>query len=260
MSIPPFTLMIIAALAAGQPVVLTKVRPVLSGVDGFPRIAKPVDEPQRRINRALDRLDARVRAAARDCIGSSSRRGGYWGRQVNVTMRGPEFLSYLVNDDLDCGGAHPNEAHSALVYDLGSGEPVDWAKLLPRSLTGKLTLTEGEDGVRVVTLASAKLFELYRASYDRGPPGDQDEKECREAIAAQGEDGPVPMLAWLDAKTDGLAVQFDLPHVMQACSEQETIPVSILRREGASERLLIAIADAHSSFERSHHGAGPIHK
>ena len=140
-------------------------------IDAFPRIAAPTDDAQRRINRALDRLDAKVRDAARQCLAGGPAHPGDWARQIDVPMRGPEFVSYVVSDDVDCGGAHPNTGHSAIVYDLRSGSPVDWTALLPRALTGKLSLGEGEDGVRVVMLASPRLFALYRAGYDVGPPG-----------------------------------------------------------------------------------------
>ena len=55
------------------------------------------------------------------------------------------------------------------------------------------------------------------------------------------------MLAWLDAKANGLALQFDFAHVEQACSEPVVIPAATLRREGASARLLAALAEAHAA-------------
>ena len=242
------TLLAAAAAMATSPAPLTlaRSRPVRHGVDGFPRIAAPADDAQRQFNRALDRLDLKVRDAARDCLSGGGTHAGDWSRQVDVPMRGLEFVSYLITDEVDCGGAHPNEGHSAIVYDLHSGAPVDWTTLLPRSLTGTLALAAGEDGVRVVTLASPRLFALYRAEYDCGP-ADADEKECRNVIREQGESGPVPMLAWLDTKENGLVMQFDLPHVEQACSEPVTIPAATLRREGASPRLLAALAEAHAA-------------
>ena len=232
-----------ATLAAGMAVVLTlaPAKPVRRDVPGFPRIAAPADDAQRRINRALDRLDSRVRTAARECLADSHVRRGDWARQIDVTMRGPDFLSFLVTDDVDCGGAHPDEGHSAIVYDLRTGTPVDWRALLPPVLTGTLALTDGADGVKVVTLASPRLFALYRARYDHGAAGDE-EQECRQAIAQGG--AATPMLAWLDAQTGGLALQFDLGHAEQACSEPVVLPIALLRHEGASPRLLAALTAA----------------
>ncbi len=241
----PLAILLMANLAAVAPVRLAVPPPVRPGIAAYPRIAAPADTAQRRINAAVIRLDARVRTAAHECLTDSSTRVGDWQRDITVTMRGPEFLSYLVSDDVDCGGAHPNAALAAIVYDLRSGGPVDWAALLPTSLTGKLGLVNGEDEVKMVTLASPRLNALYRAGYSHSDDADE-EKECRTAIADEMQSGPVPMIAWLDAKTGGLAVQFDLPHAEEACAEPVVIPAATLRREGASPRLLDALAAAHA--------------
>ena len=215
------------------------------GIAAYPRIAAPVDDAQRRINAAVLQLDTRVRTAARACLTGTGTHPGNWQREVTVTMRGPEFLSYLTSDDVDCGGAHPNAGLVAIVFDLRSGAPVHWTTLLPPGLTGRLGLVEGEDEVKMVTLASPRLNALYRAGYDHG--GDAaEEKECRTVIADEMQSGPVPMIAWLDAKAGGLAVQFDLPHAEEACAEAVVIPAATLRREGASARLLDALAAAHA--------------
>ena len=240
-----------AALAGGPaggggPIRLQAAPAVRKDVPGFPRIAAPTDDAQRRINAALARLDARVGAAAKACIEGAHDGDGDYARQIDTPMRGPEFVSYVVSDDVDCGGAHPNTGHAAIVYDLRSGKPVDWTALLPPALTGKLALTTGEDDVRVVTLASPRLYALYRKGYDVGPV-DEDSRECREAVDAEGADGPVPMLAWLDAKAGGLALQFDFPHAEQACSEPVVIPLEVLSREGASPRLIAALQAAHAA-------------
>lgn len=230
---------------------MTVPRPVMREVAAYPQIAVPADDAQRRINAAVARLDARVRLAARDCVTESMARTGEWKRTVTVTMRGPRFVSYLVDDYVDCGGAHPDEGHSAIVYDLMTGAPVDWTQLLPATLTGKLDLVDGADQVKVVTLASLRLFAMYRAGYRHDSGDAAEDKDCRDAISGAGESGPPPMLAWLDAKTGGLAVQFDLPHAAQACSEPVVIPVAVLRREGASSQLVTALTAAHATAGRS---------
>lgn len=227
-----------------HPVVLTRSRSLRPGLASYPRIARPLDEAQRRINAALDRLDARAGAAARECLHNAGRRGGGLERQVDTTMRGPEFISFLVADDADCGGNHPYASHSAIVYDLRSGRPVDWAALLPPRLLGTQALSEGADRVRMVTLTSPRLWALYRAGYDHGAPDPQENKECRDAVAAEGAGGPPPMRAWLDAERSGLALQFDMSPASEACSEPVVVPAAVLRREGASPRLLAAFVAA----------------
>ncbi len=51
------------------------------------------------------------------------------------------------------------------------------------------------------------------------------------------------MMAWLDAKAGGLAIQFGLPHVVQAC-EVAAIPAATLRAEGAQPALVDALQAA----------------
>ncbi len=230
--------LILAATTLAQPIAMTRPRPVSGEVQAFPRIAYPADAAQRRINRALDRLDAKVRIAARECFADSVN-PTRWQRRIDTTMRGPEFLSYRVTDDVDCGGAHPSNSHSAIVYDLNSGEPVDWATLLPTKLTGRLALTRGSDAVSVVTLSSPRLLALYNAGYDRAlDPANR--TACAGVPTAFGVDG-VPMLAWLDVAAGGLALQFDLNHAMQACSATVIVPAATLHREGAAPRLVKAL-------------------
>jgi hypothetical protein len=230
---------LLALLAAGQ-VALAAPPPVAPGVAAFPRIARPADAAARRINAALVVLDARVRRAAAECRAEGGPGRSSWERRVEPTMRGPDFLSYRVTDDSYCGGAHPNNAHLAIVYDLGTGKPVDWATLLPARLVGAQALVTGGDGVRVVTLTSPRLTALYRAGYrtDHEPAVDE---QCRATIAGDAENGRIALLAWLDARRGALALQYDLPHVAQACSAPVYVPAEMLRREGASARLVAAL-------------------
>ena len=146
-------------LALVAPLVLTVPGPVRPGLAALPRIAWPADTAQRRINLSLAQLDARAKAAERDCRADSVNPAS-WSRTVAVTMRGPIFLSYVVTDEVDCGGAHPSEGHAAIVYDLATGKSVDWAPLLGGRLTGAMPLAAGADGVQVVTLWSPRLRAL----------------------------------------------------------------------------------------------------
>ncbi len=234
-------ILILAAATVSQPIAMTRPRSVSGQVPAFPRIASPADAAQRRINRALGRLDAKVRAAARACFADSTNPTS-WQRHIDMTMRGPAFLSYRVTDDVDCGGAHPSNSHSAMVYDLKSGQPVDWTKLLPARLTGRMALTQGSDAVSVVTLASPRLLALYNAGYDRALDP-ENKAVCAGATTVFGANG-IPMIAWLDARARGLALQFDFNHAMQACSAAVIIPAATLSREGGSPRLINALQAA----------------
>lgn len=228
--------MLLLALAAK--VVLIAPSPVARGIAAFPRVVRPVGPATRHINAAVARLDARARQAARDCRADSVNPVS-WTRSIETPMRGPAFLSYVVSDEFDCGGAHPSASHAAFVYDLATGTPVDWVALLGARLAGTPTLTTGPDGVRTVALDSPRLRALYAARYDAVARAQEVPVEC---LGDAGADGFIqPMFAWLDARAKALIVQFDLNHAMQACSVPVAIPVAVLQREGASARLVAAL-------------------
>lgn len=54
----------------------------------MPRIANPVDDAERRINAAVQRLDKAVLKAAAECLAEGGKHADY-GRHIDVTMRGP---------------------------------------------------------------------------------------------------------------------------------------------------------------------------
>lgn len=228
------------ATAADRVVTLERPKPVRKDLPAFPRIAAPVDPAERRINAALQRLDGRVRKGAATCKNDDGKPGD-WERTIDVPMKGPGFVSYAISDSTYCGGAHPGFGNTAIVYDLKTGEPVDWTALLPATLTGKVELVTQADEARMVTLSSKRLYALFLAGYDRERGDDPD---CKAAVRSVGDAGPPAMTVWLDAKLGGLAVQFDLPHVVQACADAVVIPASTLRTEGARPALLDALAAA----------------
>jgi hypothetical protein len=224
---------------------MTHPAPLQKYVAALPKIATPANDAARRVNAALARLDAALPAAIHECRTGSTgpaAADAYWSRKIDVAMAGPRFLSLLIVDDAFCGGAHPNTAVSALVYDLDTGQPADWTRLLPASLTGKVTLQEDMDGARTVRLASGRLHALYLAGYGETEQGAN--PDCRDAVT-DTPDQPPPASVWPDAKAGGLAVQFDVAHVAEACALPVVIPLATLKAEGASGALTAAIAAAH---------------
>ena len=234
------TLALSPTQAADRFVRLQTPKPILRDLAAMPRIADPVDEAERRINAAVQRLDATVRKAAATCKGDNGTHAD-WERTVETPMTGPGYISYVISDGTYCGGAHPSFGTVSIVYDLRSGAPVDWTQLLPPSLTGKVALVEGSDGTKMVTLSSKRLYALFLAGYDKARGDDPD---CKGAVRDQGASEPPGMMAWLDAKVGGLAVQFDLPHVVQSCADPVIIPLATLRAEGGKPALLDALAAA----------------
>ncbi len=238
---------LLAAGAHAGTLTMTRPAALRKDVAAFPKIARPGDPAQSRIDEALARLDAALPRAIHECrtmSGGPAAADAYWTRTITVTMAGPRFLSFMIVDDAFCGGAHPNTADWGVVYDLTTGRPVDWTRVLPPSLTGKVTLEEGMDNVRTVRLASPRLHALYLAGYGATDQGSN--SDCRDAVT-QTPDTPPPSSVWLDAAKGGLAVQFDVAHVAQACALPVVIPLATLKAEGASPELIAALAAARKT-------------
>jgi hypothetical protein len=236
-------LSIATARAADRVVTVETPPPLAKNAAAIPRIAAPADDAETKINAALRRLDGNIGKAIAECAKAAKEAHTTpdWERTAEATMRGPGFLSLSIVDSTDCGGAHPNASTMSIVYDLQTGGPVDWTKLLPAALTGKVALQAGADGTKMVTLSSKRLTELYLAGY-RNP-----DAECRQAMKDAAAESPPAMMVWLDAKAGGLAVQFDVAHVIQACADPVTIPSATLRQLGASPRLVDAIDAAQGA-------------
>ena len=235
----------IAASASAQTVVRLVRQPgIAAGVAAFPRLA-PGGAPAAAINDALGAADTRVRIAAAECrtaLAASHPGPGRpaWTRRVTVTMRGPRYLALLAEDDADCGGPYPNADRFALVYDLQTGQPPNWARLLPSTLVRTASVETGLDETPVGMVDGAALKSLYLAQ--AGPAAAKVDGRCVASLQQMA--GPFAL--WPDARQGGLVVQPSrLPHAQAACGVPALLGVAALRRQGVQPSLLAAIGRAH---------------
>jgi hypothetical protein len=220
--------------------------PLRRNVAAMPLIAQPSSDAERRINAALRKLDARVLHAAAACKDAAGH-AGLWVRSAETTMAGPLFLSFVITDSIDCGGAHPDSAVMSIVYDLRTGQPVDWTALLPPAMTGDVALEQGEDGSKMVTLSSRRLWGLYWMAYQAAHVGDDSCLAAIKEIGVPASGGPPPgMMVWLSAKSGGLGLTFNVPHAVLACADEMVVPTATLHHEGAKLALVEALEAAHA--------------
>ena len=215
---------------AGQAVALKPSPAIRRGVAAFPRlVAKPGDEVASRINRALKKADdVAVEGMCKD-----------YSRQVRVTMRGPRYLSLLASDSWYCGGAYPDSSERAPVYDLATGAPADWKKMLSAALIETAATSPGGGDGDPVLVTSSTLWNLYAKRAQQG------NKACADVFADATTIG-TGLMVWLDAKADGLGLQaWDWPHVVKACAAPITVATAELRRLGVQAAFLDAIDEAH---------------
>lgn len=220
----PFLLML-PGVAFAQTVELV-ARPDLSeGVMAYPLLA-PATPFADTINAALARID---KAQGGDECTTSG--GPPYTRSIKVTVQGPRFVSFVVSEQWMCG-AHPEEQRSAFVYDLTTGKPVDWTKMLPPRVAGKASVSKGL--IRVGTLSSAVLRQAYIA-------GHKASADCK-AIYTNAE---FNFFLWPDARKHELVIeQNDLPHIAAACGGPVALSLPKLKALGVGEPLLDALLAA----------------
>jgi hypothetical protein len=209
-------------------------------VAAFPRVAVPDGPASQRINQALAKADGRLLAAAKECRGDgtdANADANVWTRSVTVVMRGVGYLAMVADDAWDCGGAHPDTGQFALAYDMRTGTPLNWERLLPKALLGTASLDTAGDGTQLGVVASPALKGLY---VKLAKP----DADCGSALR----ESDLQFLLWPDAARDGVAMApSGLPHVIAACGADVVIPVAMLRTLGVASMLVDAIATAHKA-------------
>ena len=220
-----------SAADAGQPAVLKQSPAIRPGVSAFPRLVARRGQAAARINRLLEEADrSAVAGMCKD-----------YRRMVRATMRGPRYLSLLASDDWFCGGAYPDDSQKVLVFDLATGRPADWKKILTPALVDKVVTTPGGDDSDPVTVGSSVLWPLYLKQAQRTNKN----KDCADVYADPGPLGTL-LKVWPDAKADGLGLQpSEWPHVVKACAMPITVPLAELRKLGVQIAFLKAIDEAH---------------
>lgn len=240
----------VAGPAAAQTTAVGQVRldprPALAaGLAALPRLHAG-GPAARRINAALDAIDSRVGAAARSCLADGAASTAdpktvTWQRSVTVPMRGPGYAAFTVADYSYCGGLHPNATTFALVYDLRSGEAVNWQRLL-RPLAPRAYLEATMDETPVGVVKSAALTTLYLQA--AMPAARRVSAGCEATLR----DFPIHFILWPDTRRRGVVLRpFGLAHATAACAVDALIPLPPLRRLGVQPALLDAIAAAHAA-------------
>jgi len=219
--------MAIAAPPAPAALTMAAMTPLKKGIDAMPELTNPATPGQQKINATMKSLDAAALSMLKDCK--------TYQRSVQPTMLGPGYVSVWVNESWDCG-AYPSVSISVKVFDLNTGDAVDWTKLV--SATGVKSYSDsGADGKQGAPLAlvDPALMKMYLKDPDNA--GD-----CQTAY-----DDNQSFIIWPEAKTGTLKVEaFDLPHVTQACANDMTLTMDQAQKLGFNADFLKAVAAAHA--------------
>ena len=225
-----------------DPVLLVAQPALATDLAAFPRIAAPDGPASQRINQALAKSDARIRDAIRQCHADAAEsqgdaKGGEWQRSLTVAMRGAGYLALVASDNWYCGGAYPDAGQFALAYDMRTGAPLNWERLLPKALLGTASLDTAGDGTQLGVVASPALKALYLKLV-------KPDADCGSALR----ENDLQFMLWPDAAREGVAMApSGLPHVIAACGDDAVIPVATLRTLGVAPGLVEAITAAHAA-------------
>ena len=217
-----------AATPAAPPVALqlSTGKPISDNVDVMPRIINPSSPGQVQVNAMLDAID-------KDSA-SQLRQNKTFSRTVNLTMAGPGYLSFFVSDSWN-GGAYPASLFSVVIFDLNTGQVVDWTKLVnsPGLQNYSDTGADGKLGMPQALIDPALMAMYLKVPDNAG--------ECQTAYHDEQ-----PFLVWPEAKSGGLVVEaFDLPHVVQACENPMPLTQDQAKALGFNADFLKAVAAAH---------------
>jgi hypothetical protein len=204
---------------------LAPSKPLKKGIDAMPELANPATPAQQKINAAMKSADAAALSMLKDCKS--------YKRSVQPTMLGPGYFSVWVNESWECS-AYPNVSISVRLFDLNTGEAVDWSKLA--SGAGVKTYSDsGADGKQGAPLAL--VYPALKAMYLKDP---DNAGECQTAY---GDDQA--FMIWPEAKSGTLKVEaFDLPHVVQACANDMTLTIDQAKALGFNADFLNAVLAA----------------
>ena len=219
------------AWAASAPPTLRKTPNLAKNAEAYPTLVGATPAIAR-INRALRAANAKQRENMKDCRRDAPQDGYWWEQSVDAPLIGAHFVSLWASGNLSCGGAHPNFIDEALVFDLSTGEQVDWRKLLPASLLAGPGRASGGADLPTDAIASPALTALFIAESEKEGVG----ADCKEAFAEQ----QMNFAFWPDAKAKGLAMRAaNLLHWADGpCSGPVTIPAETLKSLGFDAQLI----------------------
>jgi hypothetical protein len=240
----------------GETIRVEPARQVREDVDLWPLIARPKSDAELRVNATLTRLNKEFVKSLRDCDGDIiefEKQAGQsgdptkddWGRSIKVTMRGPRFLSMVASDDFYCGGAHPDEDLTVLVFDMKTGAQVDWSTLVRKSAgasSAKNVLGDAEGATHPILLP--ELQAIYAAA---------EEDYCKDYF-----EDDRPFFLWPNAESGTLIAEVaGLPHIAAPCKNELKLTIEQARNLGFDELLLQAIEEAHR-IAAAHLKAKPV--
>jgi hypothetical protein len=210
----------------------------------WPKITSPRTPAVDRANAIIAAMNQSTLDALRNCddlyrgslgLPNSARVKADWLRRITVTMHGPRFVAMVATETSFCGGAYPLNDHAAMVFDMTTGELVNWQKFFAAVDGAAAEPEKAKDGATSSEIVAPVLTNLALERAE-GP-------ECKRALEDFGE---LVFQVWPDARRGQLMLKATgQPHVTQACEETIGLSLPKARKLGISKEVLDAIEQAH---------------
>jgi hypothetical protein len=220
-----------ASPAVGDKVETRLVRSPRSGAL-LPRLVRFHDPAiQDKVNRQLDSLADSLSCEDQGAAASSPTD---FESTAKVTYAANDILSVSVHASFFCGGPYPtNDANLSVTYDLRTGSLVPFKGLFADYQR------DAAEIVRVLFPEKVARAESWAAAGREESGESCDDTPSLFSIDSLLETGFSYVLS-----PDGLVVQPNFPHVVEACAEMATVSYDKLRRFAAADGILARVAGA----------------
>ena len=233
---------------------LRRLPPVTKGVESLPRVV-PNDtvtpEQAARLNAIFDRYDRKSLETLHECKQAMRKAheedlGGEYSNNISVLMRGPRYLSILVRESYDeCGGPHPEDSKTSLVYDITAGRKLNLLAIFPGS--------HPTDPAHPVDADTVVWSPFQRAAQEQAQEAAQKDTDPEDDCRPTYQDKNMAFVVWLDAEGGSIdAYPAGLSHIESAtCGEEVHIPLTTARSLGVSPELISELEIAHTAAQQA---------
>lgn len=183
----------------------------------FPRLTRFRDRAvMNAVNRQIDVL-------ARDfgCTGRNS----YYNLKSRVEYAAHDIFSIYASAEYFCGGAYPtNDSNNSATFDMKTGKQVKFEELFKNYEADKREILQ--------TIFATQIATAARRAASRKPDAEDDCEDLFEIERLESSSYA------FNFSRNGLSVQPEWPHVIEACADRVTVPYAKLQRFAAPNGVL----------------------
>ncbi|HEX8920076.1 MAG TPA: hypothetical protein VF766_01280 [Pyrinomonadaceae bacterium] len=224
----------VVPFVGGQPALSQTVRTQPSGEIGyqmarirrtkmmFPKLTRFRDRA------VLGAVNRQIDVLTRDFGCQDRGRNNYFNLKSRVEYAAKDVFSIYASAEYFCGGAYPtNDSNNSLTFDMKTGKQVKFEELFKDYEADKREI--------LGTIFASQIATATRRAASRKPDAEDD---CEDLF----------QLDRLESSTyafnfsrNGLSVQPEWPHVIEACAERVTVPYAKLMKFAAPNGVLARV-------------------